>query len=71
MTKLFMRNNYDNPDHVSTLNEPMSYSLICLRCAGMMGGKINDQSVAWLVKKCDRCGIKSQVTQPRNYIWRT
>lgn len=49
----------------------LEYEAICLRCAGIRGGKINDQSVSWLVKKCGCCGLKSQVTQPRNFIWRT
>jgi hypothetical protein len=71
MTKLFMRNNYDNPDHVSVLDKPMSYQAICLRCAAMMGGKINDQAASWSLKECDCCNIKEQVTLPRNFIWRS
>ena len=71
MTKLFMRNNYDNPGHASAINQPMSYGAICVRCAGMLGGKITDQPVHWRVKKCDCCNIKEQVTHPKNFIWRT
>lgn len=69
--RLFIRNNYDNPDHISIIDSPMSYGAICIRCAGMMGGKIMDQAVPWKASKCDCCDIKEQVTQPKNFIWRT
>jgi len=67
--KLFMKSYYEKA--AREVKPPLEYEAICISCAGKLGGKINDQSVAWLVKKCDCCGLKAQVTKPRNFIWRS
>lgn len=69
--KLFMRNHYDNPEHTAVIKEPMSYAFICIRCAGMLGGKLTDRGATWHVGKCDCCDAETPVTQPRDFIWRT
>lgn len=69
--KLFMRNNYDNPKHVAPIKNPMDYNLICMRCAGMLGGKMAPRHHAtWSQDKCDCCGKDATVTEPRDFIFR-
>ncbi len=69
--KLFMRSLYDKTDKRTEIGNPMDYKVICLRCAGMMGGKPADKVSAWNIANCDCCGLETSVTQPRNFIWRT
>lgn len=70
--KLFMRNFYDQPDKRQEIKDPMNYSVICVGCAGLLGGKmLESRQATWHVGECACCGEKKSVTQPRNYIWRT
>jgi len=65
-----MRNNYDNPEHIAPIKNPMDYNAICLRCAGIMGGKPANQMSTWHIANCDCCGLETPVTQPRDFLWR-
>jgi len=69
--KLFMRSLYDKGSKRTEIGNPMDYKLICLRCAGTMGGKMAEKVSTWHIAHCDCCGLETSVTHPRNYIWRT
>jgi len=69
--KLFMRSLYDKTKKRAEIGNTQDYSLICLRCAGTMGGKLTDKGASWHVGKCDCCDVETPVTQPRVFIWRT
>lgn len=69
--KLFMRNFYDQPENRAEIKDPMEYDLICIPCAGLLGGKMDRWvQTTWHSKKCDMCKTKKEVTSPKNYIWR-
>ena len=69
--KLFMRSLYDKGSKRTEIGNPMDYGVICLRCAGTMGGKPADRMQTWHIAHCDCCGLETSVTQPRDFIWRT
>lgn len=71
--KLFMRSMYDKTDKRTEIGNPLDYSLICLiclRCAGTMGGKKTEKMATWYIANCDCCGLETEVTQPRDFLWR-
>lgn len=69
MTKLFMRSYVENNLH--EVKPPLEYEVICISCAGQLGGKMDRwvQSI-WHHAPCGCCGAKKEVTAPKNYIWR-
>ena len=68
--KLFMRSLYDKGSRRTEIGNPLDYSAICLRCAGMMGGKPAQSMSTWHTAGCDCCGLETPVTQPRDFLWR-
>lgn len=69
--KLFMRNFYDQPGHLAEIKNPLEYEVICIACAGILGGKMDRWvRTAWQTRKCSMCDGKKEVTSPRNYVWR-
>jgi hypothetical protein len=70
--KLFMRSFYDNPDQPREMKDPMTYDLICLGCAGLLGGKMLDNhACTFRPGVCDCCKQEKSVTKPKEFIWRT
>jgi hypothetical protein len=69
--KLFVRDLYDETKKRAELKDPTEYSVVCLRCAGTIGGKMTSRISTWHVAACDCCKLKTTVAAARDFIWRT
>jgi transcription elongation factor Elf1 len=50
---------------------PLENDYVCVSCAGKLGGKVDRWLKSkWSFNKCDVCGHKCEVTNPKEYIWR-
>ena len=67
--KLFMRGFMDKERR--EIKPPLEYEAVCISCAGKLGGKMDKWlQTTWHLSKCSCCNNKTEVTSPRNYIWR-
>lgn len=67
--KMFMKSYYEK--EAREVKPPLEYEAICISCAGKLGGKMDKWlQVTWHHGECGACGHKTEVTSPRNYIWR-
>jgi len=66
---MFMKSYYEK--EVREIKPPLENEFVCVSCAGKLGGKVD----RWLKSKwasavCDVCGRTTEVTSPKEYIWR-
>lgn len=70
--KLFMRSLYDKNSTLQEIKDPKDYRTLCVACAGKLGGKMSqDHKATWHFSACGCCGTIKEVTQPRDFIWRS
>jgi hypothetical protein len=67
--KLFMKSYYEK--EAREMKPPLKYKAICISCAGKRGGKVDRWwKSKWTNAKCDACGHTTEVTSPKEYVWR-
>jgi transcription elongation factor Elf1 len=67
--KLFMKSHFEK--EAREVKPPLDYEAVCVSCAGKLGGKVDRWLKSkWTHAKCDVCGHKTEVTTPKEFIWR-
>lgn len=67
--KMFMKSYFEK--EAREVKPPLEYEAICISCAGKLGGKIDRWLKSkWTNAECNVCGHKTEVTNPKEYIWR-
>jgi transcription elongation factor Elf1 len=67
--KLFMKSHYEK--EAREMKSPLENEYVCVSCAGKLGGKVDRWLKSkWAFAKCDVCGNKCEVANPKEYIWR-